>query len=128
MDNKPSPVSRLKDFQMIAGDVLKLIAELSKSKYPNDVKTSAIIESFYDQCYSIISNQGLDVQVARLHATTEHVKAIAFQSELKGLYNDLYKHDPKLATEFINKSYVPTKKDLDAAPMITPIKRPDSER
>jgi len=112
----------MKEFQMIAGDVLQLIARLSKSQYKEQTQAADIVENFYDQCHAIISNQCLDLHQARLQALTEHVKCIGFQSELKGVYNDMYKRDPKLALEFISRSYIPTKKDLAEAPEITPFK------
>lgn len=123
----PSPTSRMKDFQMIAGDILQLIARMSKSQYKEQVDAAGVIENFYDQCFALISNQSLDLHAARLQAITEHVKCVGFQSELKGVYNDLYKKDPNLALEFISKSYIPTKKELEDAPEITPFKMPDTK-
>lgn len=106
--------SRLKDFQLISYDILKLLAHKSKSNETVQKREFEIIEAFYDQCHSIVTNSTLDTQAARLAATNEHFKAVCLSEELKVVYNEVYQKDASLALDLIKQSHVPTKKDLDS--------------
>lgn len=105
--------SRLKDFYGIAPEILKLLVYKSSSDNKLSQREAEIIEHFYDACHGLIEGASLDVHMARLHAVSEHVKAVFLQEELKRVYNELYALFPAHAAQMIAKSVIPTKKELE---------------
>jgi len=95
---------------LISYDFLKLMAYKSKA---TDQREFQILEAFYDACKSIIEKADLDIHGANLLSIQEHIKAKILETELKTIYNEMFKRFPAHATEFISKSSLPTKKELE---------------
>lgn len=108
-------ISHSKDFALISFDFLKLMAY--KSKAP-DQREFDLLQAFYDACQAIVQKADQDIHEANLLAIQEHVKAKILEQELKNTYNEMFKRFPAHASEFISKSALPTKKELEQAVLI----------
>lgn len=88
-----------------------------KSK-ASDQREFQVLEAFYDACKSIIEKADQDIHGANLIGIQEHIKAKILEQELKTTYNEMFKRFPAHAAEFIAKSALPTKKELEQAVIV----------
>lgn len=96
----------LKDFHLISGDFLKLLAsEQNKPK-------AAVLESYFDAMEAIVTQADEAIHAQTLSAINEHAKALILEQELKTVYNELYKKYPD-AIDLIASSAIKPKETFN---------------